>query len=77
MDLELILFIASGVLTVLAGIFGVKYTNIKKLGKETVDVLVTALAALEDDKITAEETEAIVKEAKEAGEAFKAVFKKQ
>lgn len=47
-----------------------KLGQIKDLGKEAIDVLIAAVDAVEDDKITKEETEKIKKEAKEAAVAF-------
>jgi len=83
MDLDTILFIVSGVLTVAGAVLGTRWLSIKgklgqlkQLGKEAVDVLVVAIDAVEDDKITKEETEAVKKEAKEAAAAFKALIGK-
>ena len=83
MTLETILFIVSGVLTVAATILGVKWNGIKtklvqikNLGKEAIDVAVVAVDAVQDDKITKEETDAIVKEAKEVAAAFKLLIGK-
>ena len=77
MTLETILFIVSGVLTVAASLFGVKYAKVKKLAKEAVDVVIAVVNAWEDDKVTAEETDLIVKEAKEAAAAFKDLLGKE
>jgi len=83
MELETILFIVSAVLTVAGAIFGTRWlkikgklSQIKSLGKEAVDVLIVAVDAVEDDKITKEETQAIVKEAKEVSAAFKVLIGK-
>ena len=77
MDLNTILLIVSGALTVAAAVFGTKYTNIKKAAKETVDVAIAVISAWEDDKVTQDETDKIVKESKEALESYKAIFKKK
>ena len=50
---------------ILAGGFGVKFKKYKKAAKEGVDVLQAVLTALDDDKITDDEVEQIVIEAKE------------
>ena len=83
MELETILFIVSGVLTVAGAVLGTRWlavkgklSQIKDLGKEAVDVLIVAVDAVEDDKITKEETDAIVKEAKEVSAAFKILIGK-
>ena len=83
MDLETILFIVSGVMAVAAAVLGTKWDFAKKkitqvgaVGKEAVDVAQTAIAALEDNKITKEETDEIVKEAKELAAAFKTLIGK-
>ncbi len=77
MDLQTILFIVSGVLTVLSVILGTKYTNVKKAVKETKDVVVAIVDAWEDDKIDKEETDRIVKEIKESVSAWGLVFRKK
>ena len=53
-----------------------KLGQVKNLGKEAVDVLIVAVNAVDDDKITAEEVAAIKKEAKEAAAAFKTLIGK-
>ena len=77
MDLQTILFIVSGAMTLASMVLGVKYTNVKKAIKETKDVLVVVVDAVEDDKIDSTETASIVKEAKEAGVAWGLVFRKK
>lgn len=77
MDLQTILFIVSGVLAVASTIFGVRFAAVKKALKETKEAVVAIIDAVEDDKVTVEETNAIVKEAKEAGVAWGLVFKKK
>ena len=76
MELETILFILSGVLTVLASVFGVRYSKVKAALKETKEAVVTVIDAVEDDKVTKDETDAILKEVKEMGVAWGLVFKK-
>ena len=76
MDLQTIMFIVSGVLTVAASLIGVRYVNVKKALKETKEAVVVIIDAIEDDKITADETTSIVKEVKEAAVAWGLVFKK-
>lgn len=76
MELETILFILSGVLTVLSSVFGVGYAKVKKALKETKEAVVTVIDAVEDDKVTKEETDSIIKETKEMATAWGAVFKK-
>jgi len=77
MDLDTILFIVSGVLAVAGTIFGVRYAAVKKALKETKEALVATIDAVEDDKIDSTETALIVKEWKEAGQAWGLVFKKK
>ena len=77
MDLQTILFIVSGVLTVLSAVLGTKYTNVKKAVKETKDVVVAIVDVWEDDKIDKEETDRFVKEIKESIAAWGLVFKKK
>ena len=83
MDLETILFIVSGILTVAGTLLGGKWLKakgklgqLKSLGKEAIDVLIVAVDAVEDDKITKDETDRIVKEAKEVAVHFKALIGK-
>ena len=83
MDLQTILYIVSGVLGVGSVLLGGRWVkakgkldDLKALGGEAVDVLRVAIEAVEDDKITKEETDAIVKEAKEAAAAFKKLIGK-
>jgi len=76
MDLDTILFIVSGVLAVVSTIFGVRYTAVKKALKETKEALVATIDAVEDDKLDSTETALVVKEWKEAGQAWGLVFKK-
>jgi len=77
MDLDTILFIVSGALAVLSTVFGLKYAGVKKALKETKEALVTTIDAVEDDRIDSTETAAVVKEWKEAGQAWGLVFKKK
>jgi len=77
MDLNTILFIVSGILAVMSTIFGLRYAAVKKALKETKDVVVAVIDAVEDDKVTAEETASIVKEGKEMLSAWGMVFKKK
>jgi len=76
MELDTILFIVSGVLTVVAAVFGVQYNNVKKALKESKEAVVAIIDSVEDNKITAEETNKIITEVKEAAQAWGAVFKK-
>ena len=76
MDPELIGYIISAVLALLTAFFGVRYQRVKVALKESKEAVVTIIDAVEDDKISAEETQAIVKEVKEAAAAWGAVFKK-
>jgi len=77
MDLQTILFIVSGILTVVSTLFGVRYAKVKKALVETKEAVVVLIDAVEDDKVTVKETEAIVKETKEAAAAWGLVFKKE
>ena len=77
MDLQTILFILSGVLTVVSTLFGVRYTSVKKALKETKEAFVAIIDAVEDDKVSVEETQVIAKETKEAVGAWGLVFKKK
>jgi formaldehyde-activating enzyme involved in methanogenesis len=76
MDLDTILFIVSGALAVISTIFGVRYAAVKKALAESKEAVVVIIDAVEDDKVTVVETEAIVKEVKEAAKAWGLVFKK-
>ena len=76
MELETILFIVSGFMTVTAAVFGVRYRKVKTALKETKEAVVVIINAVEDNKVTVEETESIVKETKEAAVAWGLVFKK-
>ena len=64
-------------LALLTTFFGVRFANIKTALRETIEVVDTLVKAIEDDKITKEETKKIVKEAKEAKAAWLKVFKKK
>jgi hypothetical protein len=77
MDLTTILFIVSGVLSVVSTLFGVKYAGVKKALTETKEAVIVLIDAVEDDKVTVAETEEIVKEIKEAVSAWGSVFKKK
>lgn len=77
MDLDTILFIASGVLAVTTTIFGVRAVNFKKALTETKEALVATIDVVEDDKIDSTETARVVKEWKEAAAAWGLVFKKK
>jgi hypothetical protein len=75
MDVGTIISLVLGVLTVVFSGFWLKAKGklgqIRDLVKEGVDVITTAVAALDDDKLTAEEIASIKKEALEAVAAFK------
>ncbi len=70
---ELIAWLLTAGLAIVAAVFKVKYRNVLK---ELFDVFKALEHALEDDKITKEELQNIVKEAKEAMEAIKGLVKK-
>jgi len=76
MEPETIGFIISGVLAVVSSFFGVRYTRVKKAFKETKEALAAVVDAVEDDRISGEETDLIIKEVKEAATAWGLVFKK-
>lgn len=76
MEPEVIGYIVSVVLALLSTFLGVRYKKVKVALKESKEAVVTLIDAVEDDKITAEETQAIAKEVKEAAAAWGAVFKK-
>ena len=76
MDIQTIAFIVSGILTILAAFFGIRYNKVKVAFKESLDVGLAVVSAYEDDKVSEEETNNIVKEAKEAYQAWKNVFVK-
>ncbi|HDY89451.1 MAG TPA: hypothetical protein ENH82_15215 [bacterium] len=63
-------------MTVVATLFGVRYAKVKTALKETKEAVVVIIDAVEDNKVTVEETESIVKETKEAAVAWGLVFKK-
>ena len=76
MDIGTIAIILTGVLTILGTFFGFRYNKVKKALKESVDVGLAVVAAYQDDKVSQEETDKIVAEAKEAYVAWKEVFAK-
>jgi len=76
MDIELIGYIVSVLLALVSTFLGVRHAKVKKALKESKEAVVVIVDAIEDDKIDGEETEAIVKEIKEAAQAWGAVFKK-
>ena len=76
MDLQTILFLVSGGLAIISTLFGVKYAGVKKALNETKEAIVVVIDAVEDDKVTVDETNAIVKEFKEAVAAWGSIFKK-
>ena len=83
MDVNTILMIVSAVLALAATIFGAKFdavkkklTQVKNLVKEGTDVVQVAVDAVADNNITAEEAEAIKKEAQEVIGAWKALIGK-
>ncbi len=74
MDIGTVAIIVTGILTVLGTFFGFKYNKVKKALKESVDVGLAVVIAYQDDKVSAEETDKIIAEAKEAYAAWKDVF---
>ncbi|HDY66593.1 MAG TPA: hypothetical protein ENH85_02250 [Candidatus Scalindua sp.] len=78
MDVGTIISLVFGVLTIVFGGFWLKGKNklvqIKNLIKEGADVVLVAVEAVGDDKLTTEEIAAIKKEAQEAVAAFKALI---
>ncbi len=83
MELETILTIISAILGVIAMVAGGfwakakgKVGAIKNLSKEVFELVSTAVNAIEDDKITKDEVNAIKKEAEEVKAAFHALIGK-
>ena len=83
MDLQTILFIVTGILTVAGTFFGVKselvktkLNQVKDVMKEATDVMIVAAAAAADNKISLEEGEQIKKETLEMVGAFKVLIGK-
>ena len=76
MEPEVIGYIVSVVLALLSTFLGVRYKKVKVAFKESKEAVVTMIDAVEDDTIDADETQAIIKETKEAAAAWGAVFKK-
>jgi len=76
MEPEVIGYIVSVVLALLSTFLGIRYRKVKVALKESKEAVVTIIDAVEDDKVDADETQAIVKEVKEAAAAWGAVFKK-
>lgn len=68
-----IVTIVATVLTILLGVTAFSFisSKVKKVLAEVKDVLTAVLDALEDNKVTAEEIDKIVKEAKEVYTAIK------
>lgn len=80
MDVGTIISLVLGIFTVVFGGFWLKAKGklgqIKNLIKEGADVVMVAVDAVGDDKLTAEEIASIKKEAKEAVAAFKILIGK-
>lgn len=76
MEPEVIGYIVSVVLALLSTFLGIRFRKVKIALKESKEAIVTAIDAVEDDTIDKEETQAIIKEVKEAAAAWGAVFKK-
>lgn len=64
------------VVTIVFGYFAVA-GKIATVGKEAGELLVTAMGALQDGKLTKEEIQMIVKEARDVKEAVMAIKKKE
>ena len=75
-ELETIAYIVSVVLALLSTFFGVRYAKVKAALKETKEAVIAIIDAVEDDAVSPEEQEEIVKETKEAAHAWGLVFKK-
>lgn len=73
---DTIAYIITIALGLLSTFLGVRFKKVKTALKETKEVVVTIVDAVEDDRIDSTETAAIVKEAKEAAKAWGLVFKK-
>lgn len=61
MDIATIALVITALLGVLSSVFGKKYTTVKKVAKELVSKLDEIVNAVEDDKVTKEELESILK----------------
>lgn len=81
MDASTIITLAISIITLFAGggwlIAKGKLGEAKSLIKEAYDVVVVAVAAIEDDKVTQAEIEAIKAEALEVKVAARILFKKK
>lgn len=71
-----IAYIVSIVLALLSTFFGIRYRKVKAALKETKEGIAAVIDAVEDDNVSKEEQDLIVKEWKEAAAAWGAVFKK-
>ena len=76
MEPEVIGYIVSVILALLSTFLGLRFRKVKVALKESKEAIVTVIDAVEDDKVDAEETQAIIKESKEAAQAWGAVFRK-
>jgi len=76
MEPEVIAYIVSIVLALLSTFLGVRYKKVKVALKESKEAIVTIVDAVEDDNVSPTEQASIVKEVKEAGVAWGAVFRK-
>ena len=65
---EVAALIASGIMVLLAGVFGVLFRKVTRTFKETGEFLTTLGTALEDQRLSREELAAVIKE---GGDIFK------
>ena len=79
-DVGTIISLVLGIIAAVAGGFWLKGKNklaqVRDLVKEGTDVITVAVAALDDDKLSAEEIASIKKEAQEVVAAFKILIGK-
>lgn len=71
---DLLLTLVPVVLTILIGYLGIA-TKMKSVSKEIGELFIAIMTALEDGKISREEVEQIIKEAKDIPEALKQLKK--
>lgn len=68
---EVIALFASGILAVLAGVFGLMFKKITRILKEAGEFMTTLGTAIEDNRVTREELAGIVKEGRDIFEVWK------
>lgn len=62
---EVVALFASGIVTLLCGVFGIMFKKIIRTFKETGEFLTTLATALDDQRLSREELASIIKEGRE------------